>query len=96
MSGTAIMPVEPVLRGDFGLITIAERVGWREALPRNLLARMHQANGNPLAAWKVDEQVRPTLATIHELFNNDSFATLQTLEEYFVPASLSHRSDYAS
>jgi len=86
----------PDLNGDFGLISVAERLRWREVLPRHLLAGMRQANGNPIAEWKVDEQIRPTLATIDQLFSNDPTATLQALEEYFTPDSLAHRSDYAT
>jgi hypothetical protein len=91
------MPVvEPFLQGDFGLIPVAERVQWREALPRHLLGAMRQRDGSPLSASKVAEHIQPTLITIYELFNNTPLATLQTLEEYFSPASLAHRSDYAS
>ncbi|ANN80830.1 hypothetical protein [Bordetella flabilis] len=92
-----MMPVvEPSLQGDFGLISVAERVQWREALPRHLLGAMKQRDGSALPAWKVAEHIQPTLITIHELFNTAPLATLHTLEEYFSPASLAHRSDYAS
>jgi len=97
MPGAAVIGASNLdLQGDFGLIAVAERVLWREALPRHLLAGMCQANGDRLTEWKVDEQIRPVLATIYELFNKNPLANLQTLEEYFSPASLAHRSDYAS
>lgn len=97
MPGAAIVSAPlPALLGDFGLISVEDRVQWREALPRHLLANMLQANGQALPEWKVEEQIQPVLATIYEFFNNDPLATLQTLEGYFVPTSLAHRSDYAS
>lgn len=86
----------PSLNGDFGLVSAAERQQWREALPRHLLSQMRQTTGEPLARWKVEEQIQPTLATIHTLINNDPLATQKTLEEHFIPASLAPRSDYAS
>lgn len=97
MPGSAVRSLpDPALRGDFGLISVEDRVLWREVLPRRLLGSMCQADGSPLSALKVEEQIGPTLATIQELLNNDPLATLLTLEEYFSPNSLAHRSDYAS
>lgn len=88
--------IKPTLNGDFGLISVAERQHWREALPCHLLSLMRQTNGEPLAQWKVEEQIQPTLTTIHMLIDKDPSATQKTLEEYFIPASLAPRSDYAS
>lgn len=96
MSGATVEVTAPILHGDYGLIQVQERIQWREALPRYLLANMSQANGQPLSQWKIEEQVQPVMATVYEFFNKDPLATLQALEEYFSPASLAHRSDYAS
>ncbi|WP_323025714.1 hypothetical protein [Castellaniella sp.] len=84
------------MSGDFGLISVAERQDWREALACHLLSHMRQANGEPLARWKVEEQIQPMLVTIHTLISDDPLANQKTLEGYFIPASLALRSDYAS
>lgn len=97
MSGAQVMnTTAPTLQGDFGLVSAQERVTWREELPRHLLRSMRHENGNALAAWKIDEQIRPTIATIHELFSRGVPVSVQALEEYFPPTSFAHWSDYAT
>lgn len=97
MSGAQIMNVPlPVLQGDFGLVSVQDRVTWREELPRHLLRSMRHENGTSLSPWKLDEQVQPTIATIHELFMRGIPASVQVLEEHFSPALFAHRSDYAT
>lgn len=95
MSGTQIKNVPlPVLQGDFGLVSVHDRVTWREELPRHLLHSMRHENGTALSPWKIDEQIQPTIATIHELFTRGMPASVQVLEEYFSPTSFAHRSEH--
>lgn len=97
MFGTQIMNTPaPVLQGDFGLISALERVTWREELPRHLLGSMRHENGNAVSPWKLDEQVQPTIVTMHELFSRGVPVSVQALEEYFSPTLFAHRSDYAT
>lgn len=97
MPGTKMIDkTEPRLKGDFALVSVDERVSWREELPRHLLKAMHRPNGDALLPWKVDEQIQPVITTINELFSSGTPQSVQALEEYFAPASLAHRSDYAT
>lgn len=48
----------PVLRGDFGLIPVAERMMWRDALARHVLNELMSPE------WKTQEQIEPVNLTI--------------------------------
>lgn len=49
---------QPTLASDFGLIPIAERLVWRDALSRHILDQMD------LSEWKKQEHLEPMNLTI--------------------------------
>lgn len=48
----------PTLVGDFGLVSVSERLMWRDALARHVLDSL------ALPDWKIEEQIEPANATI--------------------------------
>lgn len=53
----------PALAGDFGLVSTADRLMWRDALARHVLKPFG------LPDWKVQEQLEPMNSTIACLMN---------------------------
>lgn len=48
----------PALAGDFGLVSVTDRLMWRDALARHVLKPLD------LPDWKIQEQVEPMNSTI--------------------------------
>lgn len=72
-----------VIYGDFSLISVAERLTWRDALSRHLLSQMRTANGHPLSKWKIDEQVVPMNLAVAGLLSQGVVDPL-TIEKHFL------------
>ncbi len=62
MSGTTI--IDPFR--DFSLITVEERLSWRNALPLHLLSYMRTSTGGLLSKNKIEEQIAPLSLAVRQ------------------------------
>lgn len=53
------MSGNPVLCGDFCLIPVAQRQGWRDSAAKHLLGQARDENQQLLSEWKRQEQLGP-------------------------------------
>lgn len=93
MPNTEAVIFSPALTGDFSLISVDERLKWRDALSRHLLTKMRSPSGHLLPEWKIDEQVIPMNLAVAALLEQ-GLHDPQSIEEYF--ESDGNRNDYAT
>lgn len=84
---------EPVLQADFCLVPVADRIRWRDALARHLIAQQAPSD---MPAWKREECVAPMRATIAVLLDAGVRQAPDFAERLRKTESMGHRNDYAA